>query len=328
MENKIMEIDGKNYTIVDVYDLSVTVPDSFVVYDNKTCGGHGEAKLYMGSKHLMRKFYTDNAQNSGFECRCFIRKNDLIKYMVTIQHEYLHPSTKYRGQGKNKDMQHLWGKRNQEIQALPDTLTFTIKDQDQIEGDRGYVKVSSYSQKNGYNLIREIALPFVSYISVMKLRENASGEYMFYWKLFTDFTRMAELQYAAKNYGKKKDAKSKRTRDGQEKYRQKLYEQFLHCPFTQIDDIRLLVASHIKPWSVCNQREKTDEENGLMLSPLFDKLFDRGFITFDDDGDIEISDWLSPANQERIDFSYKKEDLHLTAKRKSFLEYHRNNVFK
>ena len=41
MENKIMEIDGKNYTIVDVYDLSVTVPDSFVVYDNKTCGGHG-----------------------------------------------------------------------------------------------------------------------------------------------------------------------------------------------------------------------------------------------------------------------------------------------
>ena len=65
-----------------------------------------------------------------------------------------------------------------------------------------------------------------------------------------------------------------------------------------------------------------------MLSPLFDKLLDRGFITFDDDGDIEISDWLSPANQERIDFSYNKEDLHLTAKRKSFLEYHRNNVFK
>ena len=108
----------------------------------------------------------------------------------------------------------------------------------------------------------------------------------------------------------------------------KLYNQFQHCPFTQIDDIKLLIASHIKPWSVCNLAEKTDVENGLMLSPLFDKLFDKGYISFDNDGNIMISDWLSPANQERIDFTLNKEDLHLTDKRKMFLEYHRNNVFK
>ena len=74
--------------------------------------------------------------------------------------------------------------------------------------------------------------------------------------------------------------------------------------------------------------EKTNAENGLMLSPLFDKLFDRGFITFNENGDIKISDWLSPANQQRINFNYIKEDLHLTDRRKSCLEYHRSNVFK
>lgn len=322
-----MNIDGKDYTVIDVYDLSITVPDSFVVNENKTCKGNGEAKLYMGSKKNMRKFYTNNPQNAGFECKCFVLKKDMQKYMTTIQHEYLNPSIQYRGQGNGKDIKPLWDSRNAEIQTLPNVIAFTIKDQNQIEGERGYVKVTTNPRQGGYGLIRKIALPFVSYISVMKLQDSTTGEYIFYWKLFTDFTRMAEQQYAAKNYGKRV-GKSRAVRDGQDKYRQELYNQFLHCPFTKIDDIKLLIASHIKPWSVCKKREQTDVENGLMLSPLFDKLFDRGYISFKDNGDILISDWLSPANQQRIDFTYDKEDLHLTAKRKSFLEYHRNNVFK
>lgn len=323
-----MEINGKNYTVVDVYDLSITVPDSFVLSDNKTCGGHGEAKLYMGSKSHMRKFYTGDMHNLGFESKCLILKKDIIHYMATIKHEYLHPSIRYRGQGKKKNMKHLWECRNKEIQDLPNVLSFVVKDQDQIDGERGYVKVTTNNSKaGGYGLIRKIALPFVSYISVMKLRDDITNEYVFYWKLFTDFSRMAEQQYAAKNYGKRK-GKYRVKRDGQDKYRVKLYNQFQHCPFTQIDDIKLLIASHIKPWSVCNLAEKTDVENGLMLSPLFDKLFDKGYISFDNDGNLMISDWLSPANQERIDFTLNKEDLHLTDKRKMFLEYHRNNVFK
>lgn len=322
-----MEINGRQYIVVDIYDLSITIPDSFVVYDNKTCKGNGEAKLYMGSKKHMRKFYTGDPLNAGFECKCFVLKKDMQKYMTTIQHEYLHPSIHYRGQGKRRNIENLWNSRNAEIQKLSDVLEFSIKDQQQIEGERGYVKVSTNTRDGGYGLIRKIALPFVSYVSVMKLQDTETNECVFYWKLFTDFTRMAEQQYAAKNYGKKK-GKTKMTRDGQDKYRQELYSQFLHCPFTQIDDIKLLIASHIKPWSVCTQTEKTDVENGFMLSPLFDKLFDRGYITFDDGGDIVISDWLSPANQQRIDFTYNKADLHLTDKRKAFLEYHRNNVFK
>ncbi|SEV82913.1 HNH endonuclease [Prevotella sp. khp7] len=324
-----MIIDGRTYKVVDVYDLSVTVPDSYVVPANKTCRGNGEAKLYMGSKDHMREFFTGASEKAGFEVECVIMKDDLLKYMETIKHEYTHPSIKYRGICKKGNMFPLWRSRLDMINKLPSVLKFVVKDQDQIEGNRGYVKTTSSALKGGYGIIRNISLPFVSYISVMKLLDEEKEEYLFYWKLFTDFTQMAEQQYAAKNYGKKIKSKIKGTkRDGQTKYRQDLYALFGHCPFTQIDDAKLLIASHIKPWSISEPKEKIDSNNGLLLSPLYDKLFDRGLISFDNNGMLIVSDWLSTANRKRIDFSYKVEDLHLTPKRQSYLEYHRKYVLK
>lgn len=321
-----MIIDGIEYNVIDLYDLSVTVPDSFVVNENKTCKGHGEAKLYMGAKKHMRNFYTNDVNNAGFEVECIILKEDLIQYMHTICHEYKHPSIQYRGQGNKKNMAHLWKQRYAKLLLLPSVLKFTIKDQAQIEGSRGYVKTTGNASKDGYGIIRNISLPFVSYISVMKLQEINSGNIVFYWKLFTDFSQMAEQQYVAKHYGERKGIKNKR--DGQIKYRQDLFSLFGHCPFSKIDDAKLLIASHIKPWAVSNSAEKTDCNNGLMLSPLYDKLFDRGLISFENNGQLKISNWLSPANRERINFSYKVEDLHLTPQRQAYLDYHRKFVFK
>ena len=251
-----MIINGINHNVIDVYDLSVTVPDSFVVNENKTCGGHGEAKLYMGSKDHMRNFYTGNANNVGFEAECIVLKTDLLQYMQTISHEYNNPSIKYRGQGTRKDMQHLWNKRFLQIQSLPDILQFRIKDQNQIAGSRGYVKTQGKTTEGGYGIIREISLPFVTYLSVMKLENTMTNKILFYWRLFTDFSQMAEQQYLAKNYGKRKKQGIGKVRDGQIKYRQGLFNQFRHCPFSKIDDVKLLIASHIKPWAVCNKSEK------------------------------------------------------------------------
>ncbi len=323
-----MRIADNEYQVVEVYDLSVTVPDSFVTNDNKTCKGHGEAKFYMGSKEHMREFYTGNPLSDGFEVTCIVLREDLLQYMQTIQHEYLHPSITYRGQRKRSNMSRLWHQRNVMLHGLPDVMEFQISDQKQIEGSRGYVKSISRKKDCAYEIIRNIALPFVSYVSVMKLQQEETGKIYFYWRLFTDFSQMAEQQFMAKNYGKRKAMKSRRSRDGQEKYRQGLYTEFRHCPFSKIDDARLLVASHIKPWAVCNREEKVDVSNGFLLSPLFDKLFDKGFITFGDDGSLIISEWLSAANQNRIDFTYDTNDLLLTPKRKAYLKFHRENVFK
>ena len=324
-------LNKTEYCILDLYDLSVTIPDSFVVNNNKTCRGHGEAKLYMGSKDVMRNFYVDDNSINSFKVKGLILKSDLIKYMNIIQHEYQHPSCSYRGIDNKKNMLHLWEKRYEMIKNIKEEeIYFEIQEKSNIIGNRGYVKGSAIDKKkeNGYSLIREISLPFVSYISVMKLQNIENNSILFYWKLFADFSQMAELQYQAKNYGKKKNTRNNRVRSGQLQYKQALYAQYKKCPFTKIDDERLLIASHIKPWAVCNNNEKYDSENGIILSPLFDKLFDRGFISFDDNGDIIISNWLSKENKERIDFGYNVDDLLLTDNRKKYLAYHRDYVLK
>ena len=58
-----LKINNTEFDILAVYDISVTVPDSFVVNENKTCKGHGEAKFYMGSKDATRYLYTGDANN-------------------------------------------------------------------------------------------------------------------------------------------------------------------------------------------------------------------------------------------------------------------------
>ena len=134
-----MIIDGLDYRVVDVYDQSITVPDSFVINENKTGKGHGEAKLYMGSKDSMRSFYTGNPKQEGFVVKCFVLKRDLISLLKTIKHEYQYPSIKYRGIGDDKNMLKLWKTRMGYAEGLPNKILFEVKDQQQIMGPRGYV---------------------------------------------------------------------------------------------------------------------------------------------------------------------------------------------
>ena len=61
------------------------------------------------------------------------------------------------------------------------------------------------------------------------------------------------------------------------------------CRVTGVTDPRNLRASHIKPWKDCSDQERLSGYNGLMLAPHVDHLFDRGFISFSDDGDLIIA---------------------------------------
>ena len=83
------------------------------------------------------------------------------------------------------------------------------------------------------------------------------------------------------------------SRRGQGKYRQNLLAVELRCRVSGVADQRLLRASHIKPWRSCTASSgHLDGNNGLLLSPNIDLLFDRGYISFSDDGAILISQRL------------------------------------
>ena len=329
-----MIIDGQKFDVTETFDTAQTVPDCFVLGGSKIGIGHGEAKFYISSKQRMREFYG----NAGFNGRCFILRSDLLAYMQAMKQEYLNPSQDYRGKEK---MSSLWTERVNRIQKLPEVIEFNIQDQTQIAGPRGYVN----SADEAYKLIREISLPNLTYISALRLADS-KGSVIFYWKLFADFDAIGDLHTAiVYTYGKKeaeiekkvvtekpnkRDEQLRYARIGQGQYREKLLEECPFCPITMINDERLLIASHIKPWAVSTDTERLDPKNGFMLSPLYDKLFDRGFITFSDDRCVHISNWLSPQNIRRIGITEGRfiQLLPLDDKRKQYLAFHRESVFK
>ena len=100
------------------------------------------------------------------------------------------------------------------------------------------------------------------------------------------------------------------------------------CRVTGLSDPFLLIASHIKPWAKCSDKEKLDGCNGLLLSPHIDKLFDKGWISFGDDGTILVSSDLNQTVLEKWFIDKNKTVGRFTAEQKHYLEYHRSNIFK
>lgn len=102
------------------------------------------------------------------------------------------------------------------------------------------------------------------------------------------------------------------------------------CRVTGIADLRFLRASHIKPWAKCaDGNERVDGSNGLLLSPHADFLFDRGWITFEDNGSLVRSGHLPNDVLERIGLDLKqgRKCGSFFDEQKNYLEYHRNAVF-
>lgn len=347
-----MIIAGKEYRRGDYFGYDSSVPDCNVTGSNKIGSGNGEAKFYISGKEKMREFYG----GEGFVARCIMLKKDLLGYMDAIKQEYMHPSFKYgeeyfkkQDKKRKKPKEHpplstLWAERYNMINRLDDVISFNIQDQTQIEGDRGYVN----SVDPGYKLFRKIALAESSYISACSLISD-SGSKVYYWKLYVDYSKLEDAEHVplALKYGSSiksdtdesesvdnhEDEKQKAIREsrkGQGKYRAELLEQMTACPITGISDERLLIASHIKPWRSSEDNEKVDPYNGYMLSPMFDRLFDQGYITFTEDKKVHLSRIISDWNYRLIGIKENQcfPRLPMDEKRKEYLAFHRSNVFK
>jgi len=79
-----------------------------------------------------------------------------------------------------------------------------------------------------------------------------------------------------------------KARVGQGLFRKRVMHIAPHCRVTGVEDSRLLIASHIKPWKDSNNFERINGHNGIMLSPHVDALFDEKLITFEDDGRMRV----------------------------------------
>ena len=119
-------------------------------------------------------------------------------------------------------------------------------------------------------------------------------------------------------------------RVGQDVYRETLMNYWEGaCAVTNSAIPEILRASHAKPWKDCSSaEERLDVYNGFLLSANLDALFDKGLITFDDDGKVMLSSLLDESNLKRVGID---PDMHLRwldAHHLPYLNYHREHVWK
>tara|TARA_B100000035_G_scaffold257307_1_gene227407 strand:+ start:3687 stop:4439 length:753 start_codon:yes stop_codon:yes gene_type:complete len=123
-----------------------------------------------------------------------------------------------------------------------------------------------------------------------------------------------------------------KARKGQGPYRENLDNYWNRsCSVTgapDSDEGTLLIASHIKPWASSNNLERLDVFNGLLLAPNLDKAFDKGYISFDEDGLILISGKFNSASSFGVTPSLCISKEKISPNHGKYLRYHRENIYK
>jgi putative restriction endonuclease len=119
-----------------------------------------------------------------------------------------------------------------------------------------------------------------------------------------------------------------RARRGQGVFRDRVAQIERRCRITGVDNPAHLVASHCKPWRDATNVERLDGENGLLLTPSIDHLFDRGFIGFENDGRLIVSPAAHQPSLLRMGIRMG-EQVNVgtfTRGQKQYLEFHRDAV--
>jgi putative restriction endonuclease len=101
-----------------------------------------------------------------------------------------------------------------------------------------------------------------------------------------------------------------------------------HCRITKVNRLQHLIASHCKPWRDSTNDERLDGENGLLLTPTIDHLFDKGFISFEGSGRLIISPVAHRPSLLKmgIDIDHSVYVGTFSEGQCRFLEYHQENV--
>jgi len=119
-----------------------------------------------------------------------------------------------------------------------------------------------------------------------------------------------------------------RARNGQGLFKDRVSKIETRCRITGVENPVHLIASHCKPWRDSTNEERLNGENGLLLTPSIDHLFDRGFIGFEDNGKLIISPVAHRASLQRMGIETAKivNVGAFSSGQKQFLDFHRNAV--
>lgn len=115
------------------------------------------------------------------------------------------------------------------------------------------------------------------------------------------------------------------SRVGQGAYRKSiLYRWEFKCAVTNYSKKEILIASHIIPWKDSTNDERLDVNNGILLSPTYDALFDQHLISFENTGKIILSDSLSKTKYHEIGVTGTERIKNLSFDNYFYLDRHRD----
>lgn len=115
----------------------------------------------------------------------------------------------------------------------------------------------------------------------------------------------------------------RKARIGQGKFRKDLIDLWRCCSVSKFEIIEFLIASHIIPWNKSNNKDRLNKYNGLLLLPNYDKLFDKGYISFDDNGRIILSSKFDLESYKVMGISEDDKLDKVYEENKPYLKYHR-----
>ncbi|RKF45311.1 hypothetical protein BCY92_16825 [Bacillus wiedmannii] len=157
-------------------------------------------------------------------------------------------------------------------------------------------------------------------INVNKAVESHAAKYIELESIVTGVPEQIEITEIEKEQVIK-------SRIGQSAFKKALLDIEKNCKLCGVTDERFLVASHIKPWSQSNNQERLDVNNGLLLCPNHDALFDKGYISFDDEGSILISDSLDEVTKVFLNINENMK-INMNERQRKYMKWHRENLFK
>lgn len=162
-------------------------------------------------------------------------------------------------------------------------------------------------------------------------KQNTDGPSDFVFKLIHDQSVVDDLETCRDQIDTLVETEKEQViaaRRGQGRFREALLNFWERkCAVTEVDHPSVLTASHIKPWRLATNPERTDCYNGLLLLPQYDRLFDRGLITFDKNGSVQISKAFPENLWKKTGISPQAKLTRIDSDHRTYLEFHREKIF-
>lgn len=271
--------------------------------------GTGEKRIYCGhdEKRLDDFFCFNEAPEF------FIQKDDLIEYFSLVKNDLSKLSRTY-GAGK-KSIEDLFDKYEDKLNSLDQDRLYLKFSKTYDSQERYYIVLPRKSKQNdiyhnNWDYLRDICIPRVTRLLFIKLNDDNTGQVSIYIKPV---------------YGRIQLPSNARI--GQGKFRMKVTQRYPECVVTKANENYILVACHIKGYADCSSIQKYDPYNGFTMTPTIHKLFDLGYITFNDSGMLIFSDAFSDHDKEAFHLKNANIVIDIDEKTKPYLKWHNDHTF-